>query len=76
MGARVWRSRAREAGSPGWSLAAPHGLMMTHPFYDPRVVSLGLGVGGVCAAELASRNTSLVELSVPVCCVPPVAAVK
>lgn len=28
----------------GWSLAAPHGLLLTHPFFDPRVISLGLGI--------------------------------
>jgi asparagine synthase (glutamine-hydrolysing) len=27
-----------------WYLAAPHGMMLTHPYLDPRVLSLGIGI--------------------------------
>jgi asparagine synthase (glutamine-hydrolysing) len=34
----------RVGNAVGWSLAAPHGLLITHPFFDPRVISVGLGI--------------------------------
>lgn len=27
-----------------WYVAAPHGIVLTHPFLDPRMLSLGLGI--------------------------------
>jgi asparagine synthase (glutamine-hydrolysing) len=27
-----------------WYLAAPHGMVITHPYLDPRVLSLGIGI--------------------------------
>jgi asparagine synthase (glutamine-hydrolysing) len=34
----------RAGNAVGWSLAAPRGLLVTHPFFDPRVIALGLGI--------------------------------
>jgi asparagine synthase (glutamine-hydrolysing) len=34
----------RAGNAISWSLAAPRGLLITHPFFDTRVVRLGLGI--------------------------------
>jgi len=34
----------RAGNAIGWSMAASRGLAITHPFFDPRVISLGLGI--------------------------------
>jgi asparagine synthase (glutamine-hydrolysing) len=36
--------RSRAGNAVGWSLASPGGMVITHPFLDPRVVRFGLGI--------------------------------
>jgi asparagine synthase (glutamine-hydrolysing) len=44
-----------------WYLAAPHGIVLTHPFLDPRVLCLGLGIQTRCTPEPGSRKPLLAE---------------
>jgi asparagine synthase (glutamine-hydrolysing) len=36
--------RAIHGDGPRWFLAAPHGILLSHPFFDVRVVRMGLGI--------------------------------
>jgi asparagine synthase (glutamine-hydrolysing) len=40
----LWRIRQNYGDFCRLNLAAPHGMMLTHPFLDPRVLSLGVGI--------------------------------
>jgi asparagine synthase (glutamine-hydrolysing) len=40
----LWSVRQSCHDFTRWYLAAPHGIMLSHPFRDPRVLALGLGI--------------------------------
>jgi asparagine synthase (glutamine-hydrolysing) len=44
-----------------WYLAAPHGVNLTHPFLDPRVLCLGLGMHACYAPQPGQRKPVLAE---------------
>jgi asparagine synthase (glutamine-hydrolysing) len=43
-----------------WYLAAPNGMMLTHPFRDPRVLSLGVGIQSRVRPRPGARKPILV----------------
>jgi asparagine synthase (glutamine-hydrolysing) len=44
-----------------WYLAAPHGIVLTHPFLDPHVLCLGLGIQARYTPEPGPRKPLLAE---------------
>jgi asparagine synthase (glutamine-hydrolysing) len=44
MSLALYSTRVWQEGFSRLHLAAPHGMMMTHPFFDRRAFSLGLGI--------------------------------
>ena len=53
--------RAIHGDGPRWFLAGPHGIMLSHPFFDWRVVRLGLGVQARFRQEPGKQKPLLVH---------------
>jgi asparagine synthase (glutamine-hydrolysing) len=65
MAVAICAVRDRAGGMARWNIGAPLGVHVTHPFLDPRVVGLGLGIRQSLSFPMGQQKPLLARVFAP-----------